>query len=387
MPQILIVDDEADIQRAVFYDAKFVNDDISVDVTHPEDLTEEQLLAADVVLVDFELKTWDSRDATPSMALRPIDGIALTTVLRRHQQISTKNSPVVFALYSAHVQNIWRGMEPSPPLHEFCRAFGLDWVFPKESSTSEYKLDTPELLTQLESLATTSSKLKQIFDGTNEIIGSRFAEEFLALKSDSEWYQIALDDLMSCRPPLQKSAEKDAGLGLARWLLHRIFPYPTFLRTDHYIAQRFGIQPNTLESLLAPGNGFCDLIQNSIYSGALAPLVDRRWWRAGIDHAAWKISDGNTVDAETFAKRVSELSGVHVNPVFSIPHVSTVDENLNEAEMLSQLTDTVRLIPDDWPAYADPARGRIDLVESNPLLASLVDQRDTHLIDDEIHGE
>ena len=66
----------------------------------------ERLKEADLVLVDYRLKNWQERNNLgPVISLKPINGLALSAVLRAHAE-EHGATPTAFALRSGHLGDI-----------------------------------------------------------------------------------------------------------------------------------------------------------------------------------------------------------------------------------------------------------------------------------------
>jgi hypothetical protein len=105
-PKILIIDDEPDDQRPLVLE---LDGHVDADVAAPEEVTQERLDAADLVLVDYRLTNWHEvaeSDAKIPIARRPVNGFALIAVLRAHAEYSER--PKAFALRTGHLQEISR---------------------------------------------------------------------------------------------------------------------------------------------------------------------------------------------------------------------------------------------------------------------------------------
>ncbi len=102
-PRILVVDDQPDEAQPLKIELGHA---VYFDISHPADLTEDQLHIADLVLIDFRLDNWQDRDNISSISLRPMNGIALAAVLRSHIHDQADVSPKAFAIYSGHSDDL-----------------------------------------------------------------------------------------------------------------------------------------------------------------------------------------------------------------------------------------------------------------------------------------
>ena len=78
---VLIIDDKPEDSTALKgnLDLKIKK----VQVSAPSEIEESELLAADLILVDFDLSEWPERDGLIPISLKPVDGLALSSILRR----------------------------------------------------------------------------------------------------------------------------------------------------------------------------------------------------------------------------------------------------------------------------------------------------------------
>jgi len=89
-PNILFVDDVPEEIAGV---ARACELGANVRTSHPQEVSEAFLIDADLVLVDFKLEQWVERDDLPYVSMKPIDGLALSSVLRSQANSQKNNSP------------------------------------------------------------------------------------------------------------------------------------------------------------------------------------------------------------------------------------------------------------------------------------------------------
>src|SRR4051812_22623481 len=86
---------------------------IASKVLHPEEVRLHHLIDADLVLVDYRLDDWAARDSDQAViSRRPRDGLALSSVLRRHVHDQEKASPTAFAILTGEIEQL---AAPLPP--------------------------------------------------------------------------------------------------------------------------------------------------------------------------------------------------------------------------------------------------------------------------------
>ena len=95
-------------------------------VSHPQDVEQNDLDAASLVLVDFKLERWAERDNLSSLSLKPKNGLALLSVLQEAAVPGVR----AFALFTQEVSAVSKGLAPLP--HIVARAHSIEWVFDKK---------------------------------------------------------------------------------------------------------------------------------------------------------------------------------------------------------------------------------------------------------------
>ena len=105
-PVVLIVDDEIDEAEAY---ALELRETCEVTIRHPNALRRRDLTGASVVLVDLLLDNWVERDEIASIAMRPMDGLAVVRVLQSYRKNTGLVRPQAYALLSANLLDISGG--------------------------------------------------------------------------------------------------------------------------------------------------------------------------------------------------------------------------------------------------------------------------------------
>ncbi len=75
--KLLIVDDRPDEVSPLARALKARRRRMKAEVRKPEEVTLDDLIDADLVLVDLDLEDWNGRRSSEAVALRPSDGLAL----------------------------------------------------------------------------------------------------------------------------------------------------------------------------------------------------------------------------------------------------------------------------------------------------------------------
>jgi hypothetical protein len=384
---IVIIDDKPD---TVTPTSTLINtaEEAEADVYHPSDLNRKVLDRSNLVLVDYKLDDWSERDRVDSIALTPQDGVALSAVLRSHlkdslRDVSGKTSlPTAVAVYSAHLEELSVGLQPKRSNHVIARSLNLEWAFGKRSSsrrnTNEDEPHNRKVARQSASLASSVRELPT----REEIMKSDLESlitSLLDLEKEIDWFPSAYEDVEDCYPPVYEGSARSKGLGLLRWMLHRILPYPCFLWSSKYLAARLGVTPTSLDEALEAEGSLRQKLSPYEYTGILSNFTDTRWWRAGIEDFLWDITDGKSYSFESIHGVLSDIcSSLEVLP--QNQHVVAVDENYRPSSRLIEMEEAIGIQPDDWPPYSDQAWISKNQLEETPSLKGLVVSADTNKI-------
>ena len=363
-PSILFIDDRPD-EMPGYSDG--LQGMAKAEVLHPAEITQGQLDSADLVLIDYRLESWPTRDNATEMGLKPMDGLALAAVLRAHTYVNHRApSPVAFGILSAHLPELAGGLPPRHREHMIARAHNLEWVFQKSTPRQD-------LIRQFVSLANAVKDLPPEWP-VDRPEDARVHLKTLLDLPDGDWTERAVEEIEECHPPIHELSEWTHGLELLRWLLHRIFPHPCFLLDTHYMAARLRV---THTSLVAALEGKLGTALKPIeYSGILSAFPGSRWWRSGVESWLWEVTGQQSFDANTVRASMKELIGNDLMAATQDEPVICIDRNYETTNEFADARDAVRLQPDDWPPYADQAWTTIKLASEDPILRSLVVERD-----------
>ena len=268
-PAVLVVDDEPDGQRTVFLHAQ--GGSATYKVVHPEDVTRDLLNEADLVLVDYVLNTWASRDSVGQVALKPENGVALASLLREHA--GSLRRPTGFAIHTGQPERLW--LTPAEPRrHMIARAYNLEWIFLKNEPQT--------VLRQAPTLAAAVRRLPQSWPTDDHERALQNVRGLLGLGQADDadtpgWVSSAMVDVEGCRPPLTELSERNHGLVFLRWLLQRILPYPCFLLDSSWLAARLYVSHQALQASLA--GKLREYLAPVEYGGVLARFTGDRWWQ------------------------------------------------------------------------------------------------------------
>ncbi len=340
---------------------------IQARVLHPQDVATDDLADADVVLIDYRLDHWPERDNLDAISLKPLDGLALASVLRAHADGASEH-PVAIAIRSAHLIDIAGRFPPEPRLHILAQTHNLEWVFSKSVGSGP-----DDAMHQVSILAAAVRRLPMSWPTDNPNETRRMVEEFMAIP-DELWAGDAWQDIEACHPPVHELVEGTHGLAFIRWILHRILPYPCFLSDTHRLAARLRV---THESLLQAFHAELNTtMEPFLYKGGLAGFLGPRWWRCGVESFLWDLTNGNPFDPQSIRELLCKRVGRDFVPTRSNQPVVCVDENYQTLPDTFETTQAVRIQPDDWPSYADQPWTTIQLARENPALAALVVEAD-----------
>lgn len=338
-PFVLIIDD--DPKQEAF--ALFLSQH-GVDAKHvlPGDLDFADLDRASLVLIDEFIEDWPQRQSVKAeVGLFVRDGIALSAVLRSSvdgRGPATDPAPtpksIAFVLRTAHLEVLAAGTPTFVRPMAVASRHDLEWVAEKSVSASD-----------LASLAKAAAALP-----------TSWPTEPLAWLGldDQSWMDVALAQIEQCRPPWTVLAATSAGRRWLSWFLQRILPFPTFLVDDQRAASYLGLKPSALDVILNGSSSLAEPLKSAVYTGHLADFSGRRWWRAGIGAVkklAQEKSDGRMADE--IARAVIELHGSSLDELGLRHPVFQIDADYKVVEQPIEITEAVRLQPDDWPSYAD----------------------------------
>ncbi len=360
LPRILIVDDEDASQHALGL-AERANSRAK----HPDDVEEEDLDWADLVLMDFIIRHWADRDDLEQMTLRPPNGLALAAVLREHADSQDSDDDyTAFAIHTGHIGEISRRLHTTnKAAHVVARLNNLEWVFDKSDAC---RFDRSTQLAA--AVRTISGSWKEVeSDGVETA-----AERLMRLTTEHVWHSRALDDIVLCQMPLSEFSAGTNGLLFLRWMLHSVLPYPTFLWGEQWVAARLQITPSALRKVLETDSDLAKDLAGCKYEGILRSFLGARWWRAGVEQYAWGIRAAGARAPEAFHQQLEERAGTELERLNLASPVVCIDRDLTPADELSSLEDAVRMVPDLWPAYAGTAYATISSVRGDPDFAAVV---------------
>ena len=118
------------------------------------------------------------------------------------------------------------------------------------------------------------------------------------------------------------------------------------------------------------------------YDGILQSFLGARWWRAGVEQYAWGIRAAGARDPEAFHQELEKRAGTELERLTLASPVVCIDRDLTPADELCSLEDSVRMVPDLWPAYAGTAYATISSLREDPDFAAVVHPLDRDRVSD-----
>jgi len=363
--KLLIVDDRPDEVSPLARALKARRRRMKAEVRKPEEVTLDDLIDADLVLVDLDLEDWNGRRSSEAVALRPSDGLALATVLRRQLADKSGVSPTGFAILTAHVRKMSHPFAHDNRLHIIADINNLEWIFLKQDS---------DLIRKVSSLAGAIHSIpKNWSDGIkspeeiSHALG--FDESVLPLGRYAEVVQ-------ACHPPIYEVTQWSHGLAFVRWMLQNVLIYPCFLWDTHRVAARLRIEVEALRRLLDGKSKLATRLANLQYKGMLSDFNGPRWWRVAVELFLWKITNGDSQNNAKLVTALQDLAGGPLKRTGVERPIVCIDQNYKPMDRFYSLDEVVRVQPDDWPAYADSAFMTIEEVSAARALRNLVVSED-----------
>lgn len=329
-------------------------------VDSPEDVDNDLLERADLVVVDYTLDKWKERDELSQLSLKPMNGVALASVLREHYRGETLRHapPTGFALITGDPNSISTSPGERRP-HVVARLSNLEWYFEKHTDSQHNADRIVSLAKAIHSLPSEFSKQMVEIDQMMGLLG---------VNEDHPLFERYRDDVKNCRPPVHHLSQESGGLVLIRWLLHRILPHTSFLIDEWHLAARLRVTPNSLREQLKTNGEFTRQLNELRYTGLLAEFDQFRWWRGGIEQWLWDLTAGESANATSVHESLRSLGAEDLVGINLPRPVVTLDEHLQQEEDLSAMSEVVAIQLDDWPSYAEPAYVRKDLLSEHKHL-------------------
>ena len=360
-PLVIVVDDSPDDLKGRS-DLANSEGKIRVVLRHPRDVTKDDLDAASLVLVDLVLDIWPERDALSMLGLKPSNGLALLSVLQEHAHERGRR-PCAFALHTGKMERVRHSLADSE--HIVARAHNLEWVFRKQDAGA---------WDQITSLAQAVASLAATWSVDDREVNVATIKTWLGVPSE-KWATRAWRDVEECHPPAHELAATTHGIALVRWFLQRILPYPCFLIDTHHLAARLRVDRKSLSDALH--SGFDAWLAPALYKGQLASFGGPRWWRSGIESLVFEVTAEAPSDPALLERMLKEKNGALKGTSVREP-VVVLNERYDPLDELGDADTAVRIVPDDWPPFADQPWTTPELARDDDRLGAIV-----HLADRE----
>ncbi|TPL49895.1 hypothetical protein [Mesorhizobium sp. B2-4-6] len=291
-----------------------------------------------------------SNDRTQQSALEEDNGLSLFQKWRR---LKLEERPPT-ALVSSDLERAIGPGIPRARAHVLAQRAGVEWVGDKTQASAAVLVELADASSAIQKAV---GALVSDDKATNadRITNEETCLRLLNLPKDSSWRSSAERHLDRARPPQLSSVshpQAKARLLLA-WLLHNVFPYPSFLITSYQSAIRLGITTASFDSLSRDETSDLGHQLRAVrYQGPFGTVGADRWWRAGIDDIVWNFSQSKIGYAE--ALRVA-AGGVPIRLLEIDDPVIVSDVDLVETTEIASARDCVRAQDEHFPSDVPPA--------------------------------
>lgn len=215
---------------------------------------------------------------------------------------------------------------------------------------------------------------------TNEYLRVRLAV------GEADWSERAMDEVRLCLPPIRRFPT-NRGARFGRWLVCSIFPYPTFLLGAEWVATRFRLPLTEFTRIARGPSGFAEGLRATMYTGFLSSTRPERWWRAGVEQFLWDYTDGRPWDFSLLHGLIRKSCEHKFETLHKDAEIVCVDEELHVLPVPVRSDDAVRILPENWPGYAESAWTPIERLSGSPYLQEIVDPIDRYRICDDSREE
>jgi hypothetical protein len=363
-PFVLLVDDDPTQETfALLLSQK------GVEAKHvtPDDMNSDDLERANVILIDEFIEDWPARESVKNqVGLYVRDGIALAGVLRSSLEgrgPSSETSPTptntALVLRTGHLDVLAAGTPRFIRPMAIASRHDLEWVTEKAVISAD----------AVASLASAAAALPSDWSDPTELSAQL---NWLDVAGQS-WQDEAVAQIELCRPPWSVLAATSAGRRWLSWFLQRILPFPTFLVDDLRASSYLGLKPSALDAILTGTSPLTSALSSAMYTGQLSDFAGRRWWRAGITHVKQlALATANGRMADDVARAIVQEHGTELDTLGLRQPVFQIDANYQVVQQPLEITDAVRLQPDDWPSYSDDPWYPLSSIGDEPTLDALV---------------
>ena len=336
----------------------------------------EALRGIHVVLMDYDLHEEDTASSAP------IDGIELLERFRAAIRTLQKAENVIplLTIYTGKYDKLVKELNcPSAP-YLVARRANVDWVFEKGKARKGTEITTCRLKSILSGFKFNFSQY-----GTDD---QKTLISFLGLPEDSPWAELAVEQIRDARPPIQTMRSGLDRATLMRWLLQVALPIPGCFVNLEWAAVRMRISPERLADALHEftESNFSKLLDECRYKGELADFHPVRYWKAGIDHLIWELTQGRSLLNTNVSKILAEAIG-DVIPTLDVeaPVLLVSPDTFEQTGEIGDLKNAVQIQPDLWPAGVDFPWVKISELKNDRELQEIVINVDRDCIPKNAH--
>jgi hypothetical protein len=326
----------------------------------------EALQDTKIVLMDYDLHDDDASSSAP------LDGLELlerfrATIRRHHDQDA--NVPLL-TIYSNQIRRLAEQHDECPVVpYMLARRANVDWVFDKQEPSDAEDAFGEQL-----------GEILRAFDlpmGSSGGGVERQLAAFLGLPEEADWSNLALEQLLDMRPPVQKDLSRPgARVALLRWLLQVALPFPGCFVDLDSVAVRFRLQPRDLSAAITrhAESELAALLDRTRYHGPLSGLFPTRYWKAGVDYIVWRTTEGCSPANPIVRQTIADVIGEEVPPIKVADPVLVVSpESFLPTGDIASIDEVVQIQTDLWPPTIEPPWVRIvDIAKDRELRAMVV---------------
>lgn len=198
----------------------------------------------------------------------------------------------------------------------------------------------------------------------------------LSLSDDQPWSKSASEDIQRAGAPV--SGAENSATKLLRWLYQTCFPYPGLFLSDLHVAWSLGMELEAFKEV-ATWDATTPWLKNlhaARYTGCGRTLYDRRWWRAGIDIAAYDL----TQEAASQGSRDTAFKKLVPGAPIALRTTAGADVVIWDSELrevgIVPIEKATQLHPPGWPADALSPWIATEQLAGDPVLSAMAEPLD-----------
>lgn len=319
-----------------------------------------------IVLMDYGLHDDDASSGAPLDGLELLERFRAT--IRRHHDQGT--GVPLLNIYTNQIGRLAEQHDDCPVVpYMLARRANVDWVFeklPPSDSEDAFGAQLRDMLS--------------VFDldmgGSDRDVEQQLAS-FLGLPEGSDWSELALEQLLDARPPVQKDlSPPGARVQLMRWLLQDALPFSGCYVDLDSVAVRLRIPPGDLRKTLSrkPGSDLAGSLEQARYQGPLACFFPARYWKAGVDYVLWRMTEGRSPTNPAVRKTIGSAIGEELPPLgIADPVLVVSPDTFVLTGEVAQIDEAVQIQTELWPPTVEPPWMRIaDIAKDRKLRAMVV---------------